>query len=144
MQCCLSAAVDRDSTDTYRTYWFDADVVDSIVSAASAGTLDLIDADYDDYIIDTDYEGMDHFDMRRTGSNGFEADKFQLSNSTSYAYSTNLDIRYEVFDEVDIYTFFRTESGSISTVMGMARTLDAVALAMSAVVMSASVMSWLV
>jgi hypothetical protein len=76
MQCCLSAAVDRDSTDTYRTYWFDADVVDSIVSAASAGTLDLIDADYDDYIIDTDYEGMDHFDMRRTGSNGFEADKF--------------------------------------------------------------------
>ena len=67
-----------------------------------------------------------------------------IANSTSYAYSTNLDIRYDVFDEVDIYTFFRTESGSISTVSGMARTLDAVALAMSAVVMSASVMSWLV
>lgn len=49
-----------------------------------------------------------------------------------------------MFDEVDIYTFFRTESGGISTVSGMARTLDAVALAMSAVVMSASVMSWLV
>lgn len=111
---------------------------------ASTASLDLVDSDYDDYIVDTNYEGLDHFDIRRTGSNGFEADKFQLSNSTSFTYSVNKDVRYEIFDEVDIYTFFREDNGDISMVAGLNRTLDAVALCLSAVVMGASVASWLV
>ena len=125
MQCVLSAAVNRSSTDTYRTYWFGADVVDTMVGKCEAGTLDLINSDYDDYIIDTNYEGMDHFDLRRTGANGFIADKYMLSNSTSYTYTVNKDIRYDILDEVDIWTFFRGPQGAITMLEGLNRTLGA-------------------
>ena len=50
---------------------------------------------------------MEYFKVKKTGANGFEADKFMISNSTSYNYDLNQDIRFNVGDEVDIFTFFR-------------------------------------
>lgn len=111
MQCIVSAAVSISASDTYNTFWFPEGQLVTVLSDAEAGTLDLMSGDYDDYIIDSIYTGMDHYDIRRTGANGFEADKFMLEESTSYNYSLNDDIRFEINDEVDIYTLFRSSGG---------------------------------
>ncbi len=63
------------STDTYLTYWFPASVADSIINEMDAGTLDLTDESYDDYAITSIYEGMSYYTIKRTGANGFEANK---------------------------------------------------------------------
>lgn len=140
LQCVVAAAVNMSATDTYLTFWFPASNVGTYVSEAEAGTLDLMSGDYDGFIIDSIYKGMNHFDVRRTGANGFEADKFMLGESTSYSYSLNDDIRFEVGDEVDIYTLFRSSSGTMTGVSGLNRTLNAVGVLVSSLVLSATVM----
>ena len=84
----------------------------------------MFDGNSDSYIRDTIFDGMEYFKIKRTGSNGFEADKFMLKNSTSYNYNINQDIRFAVNDEVDIFTFYRNVDGSIESKQGLRRTLD--------------------
>jgi hypothetical protein len=62
---------------------------------ASSGTLDLLKAQYDSNILSTSFLGLEYYDIRRTGANGFEANKFQLKATTSLTYSINEDLRYE-------------------------------------------------
>lgn len=113
MQCVLSAAVSSNNADTFQTFWFPASVVANVIMEAENGTLDLTSSDYDSYQISTIYEGMDQFVIRKTGANGFEADKLMLNNSTAYNYLLNKDLRYNLFDKVDIYTFYRNDNGTI-------------------------------
>ena len=105
---------------------------------ANAGTLDLYDGNSDSYMISSIYKGMDEFDMVKNGANGFEADKFMVSNSTSYNYALNLDIRFEVGDEVDIFTFFKSSTGTVTGLQGLNRTLNAVGIASASIVLFCS------
>lgn len=54
-----------------------------------------------------------------------------LSNSTSYTYSVNKDIRYEIGDEVNIYTFYRYSNGTVTSESALYRTLDSYGLVTS-------------
>jgi hypothetical protein len=77
---------------------------------------------------------MDQYVIRKTGANGFEADKLMLADSTANNYALNKDIRYDIFDKVDIYTFFRSADGTISQENALQRTLSGVTLSAAAAV----------
>lgn len=89
-------------------------MADTIINEMDSGTLDLTDESYDDYAISTIYEGMAYYTIKRTGANGFEANKLQLNEATAYTYTVNKDIRYNIQDEVDIWTFFKDSDGTIT------------------------------
>ena len=55
----LTAAVSNAFADTFRSYWFPADIVATKMSEAAANTLDLIDPSNDNYIVDTLFGGID-------------------------------------------------------------------------------------
>ena len=61
MQCMLTAAVSNAFADTFRSYWFPADIVATKMSEATANTLDLIDPSNDIYIVDTLFGGIDQY-----------------------------------------------------------------------------------
>ena len=126
MQCVSVWAQSHNYVDTYLTYWIPWQVVQSYLISCYDGTLDLQDGNSDDYIRDTLFDGMEYFKIKKTGANGFEADKFMISNSTSYNYDLNQDIRFNIGDEVDIFTFFRESDGAITANHGLRRTLSAV------------------
>lgn len=106
---------------------------------AAAGSLDLFSSTFDTYDTSTTiYQGMSYFDIAKTGANGFESDKFMISNSTSYNYDLNLDIRYELGDEVDIYTFFKDSAGTVTGQSAMRRTLNAINMASAGLVLFCS------
>ncbi len=50
-------------------------MADTIINEMDSGTLDLTDDSYDDYAITSIYEGMAYYTIKRTGANGFEANK---------------------------------------------------------------------
>jgi hypothetical protein len=60
MQCIVAAAVDSNSVDTYRSYWFPSSQVSTVVSECNNGTFDIMDSSYDSYIMnDSSYfEGL--------------------------------------------------------------------------------------
>ena len=58
-----------------------------------------------------------------------------LSNSTSYTYSVNKDIRYEIGDEVNIYTFYRYSNGTVTSESALYRTLDSYGLVTSSLLL---------
>ena len=127
MQCMLAIAQNGRYADTYRSYWFPASQVSSIVYKCETASLDLTDSQYDAYIMNdiSILEGLQYWTITRTGANSFQANKFQMMNTTAWNYNVNEDLRYEKGDRVDLWTLFKNSTGHIIMEDAMNRTLDA-------------------
>ena len=91
MQCMLAIAENGKYVDTYRSYWFPVSQTSTIIYRCEAGTLDLTESQYDSYIMNDNsiLEGLQYWHITRTGANSFQANKFQIANTTAWNYNVN-------------------------------------------------------
>ena len=111
--CLTSYAKHNDGADTFLTHYFPAQYSDQYYRLLRQKALDLTDYETEQYIVESDTVSFNVFQFKRNGKSGYVANKFMLSESDQYSYTDNLDIRYEVDDEVTLYSLFKYENGTI-------------------------------
>lgn len=103
IQCTGILAENQTYADSYRTYWFPYEELDTFLPQLEDGTLDLFSSSYDGYEISNNYTGMTKFSIGMSGSSLYQADKFMLNTDNEANYVQNQDIRYYYGDRVYLY-----------------------------------------
>ena len=96
------------------TYWFPATTVSTTIASIQAGEFDLVASDNDANKKTGDLSGLEYYQIFTTGLNNFVANKFMLKELEALNYTVYKDIRFEVGDTVDIYSFWREANGTVT------------------------------
>lgn len=111
--CTTAYAKFNDAVDTFYMHYIPAEFAAQYNRLLQRKELDLTDYEHEHYIVESDTEGFDVFQFQRLGKSGYRANKFMLNEASQYSYQNNKDLRYDVGDEVTLYSIFKYENGTI-------------------------------
>ena len=124
---CGAAGSTSSSTDVtdFRTYWFPEAMIDTVkAEIKDSSPLDLLSSDYDSYMIDQWYYGLQQYFIRLASSNSIVADKFQHADVNNESQWANVDdYRFRAGETVSLYRMQMSSGGSISWDWSEDRTL---------------------